>query len=451
MVDEPSVAGRAGAFSDRVLILFATSIWTTGIGIAIGFVLARVLGPSGKGNFYIITLLPYTIMVFIQLGLPQAFGFYAARGRTIGISTKTFVLAGVLAAPTLAVTFALLPFLRAAVLDFVDPAGIVLGLAALPFVLNATFTAGVVLGRQAVRWYSLMSIGLSLCSIVLYLTLVGVLGLGLMGALWAFLLDACLTAIAFLVGSIRVSAAVANRARISYRELFGYGLPYYPGSLTQFFILRVDVYLIAWLVADPAAPLGYYSMAVTIAQFVLFLSSSVSSLFFPHVAASSQEESNRQVPMVARVTLLLTSGMALALVPCAIILIRVLLPAFEPSLPPLFVLLPGLVAFSLARVLSSYIAGRGMPQLTSYVNVGALVVNVVANLLLIPPLGILGAAVASLISYSASAITFSVLAARIVHGSVADFWIPRPSDVRFVLSTLTGMGRRVLRRGANPH
>jgi len=255
--------------------------------------------------------------------------------------------------------------------------------------------------------------------------------------------------VGFLIGAIRASSRVPEPAPVSYRELFRYGLPIYPGTFTSFFSNRVDVYLLAFLVAEPSAPLGYYSMAVTLAQLVFFFPSAVSSLFFPHVAGSAREEVDRQVPMVARVTLLLTTGMALALVPGAVVLIRLLLPAFEPSLPALFVLLPGVVALSHSKVLTSYLAGLGKTVWTSSVNVGALVLNVVVNLILIPRFGILGAAAASLISYSATAITISLLAARLAHRPVADFWVPRWGDVRFAATTAVGMGRRVLQRRAS--
>ena len=294
----------------------------------------------------------------------------------------------------------------------------------------------------------MVNLGQSAGSIIFFVLLVWFLGLGLVGALWAYLLLTGLGAFGYLVGSVRASAAVADPSRASYRQLFAYGLPYYPGSLTTFLSLRIDVYLLAWLLADPAAPLGYYSLAVTIAQLAFFLPDAVSAIFFPHVAGVTRAESDKQVAMVARVTLLLTSGMAIVLVPTAIILIRVVLPAFEQSLPPLFVILPGVVALSQTKVLNSYVAGLGMTALTSYVNVGSLVINVIANLILIPRFGIVGAAGASLISYSVSAIALSFVASRLVQGSLSEFWIPRASDVRFALSTFVAMSRRVLHRPA---
>ncbi len=278
VAEDPGASGRLEGLSDRVLTLFATSILGTGIGILVGFLLARVLGPAGKGDFYLITLFPTTIMVLIQLGLPEAFGFFAARGQTTRINTKTVILTVALAGPAFALTIAILPVLRSTILDSIDPGLIILGLVTLPLALNATFTTGVLLGRQSVRWYSAVNLGQSACSIVMFIVLVGVLGFGLVGALWAFLvLNICGT-LGYFVGSVRVSAKVPGRTSVSYRELFRYGLPYYPGTLTNFLSLRVDVYLIAWILPNPSAPLGYYSMAVTIAQLVFFLPNAVSSV-----------------------------------------------------------------------------------------------------------------------------------------------------------------------------
>ena len=78
--------------SDRVVIVFVTQVLTAAIGIVNGFFMARLLGPAAKGDYYLLVLLPATLMVLIQLGLPQAFGFFAARRKVLGIVVKTVTL-----------------------------------------------------------------------------------------------------------------------------------------------------------------------------------------------------------------------------------------------------------------------------------------------------------------------------------------------------------------------
>ena len=145
MTDEPRAESAGQPFSDRVVVLFVTQVVSAGFGIINGFVLARLLGPSAKGDYYLLTLLPTTIMVAIQLGLPQAFGYFAARGETKGLTRLTVILAACLALPAVAGTILLLPALRSSFLGGLDSNLVIVALIALPIFLNATFTSGIIL------------------------------------------------------------------------------------------------------------------------------------------------------------------------------------------------------------------------------------------------------------------------------------------------------------------
>jgi O-antigen/teichoic acid export membrane protein len=445
--DSPRAPASGQPFSDRVLVLFVTQAVTAGVGIFNGFVLARLLGPSAKGDYYLLTLLPSTIMVLIQLGLPQAFGFFAARGQTAGLTRSALMLTAAIALPALTAAILLLPVLEATFMAGLEAGLIVFALLAVPFALNATYTTGIVLGRQAVRWYAAVNISQTIGYSVLLVILVAVLGFGLAGALFIFVAITCFQATGFLIGATRAAARHQDpgSAPVGVRDLFRYGLRLYPAIITQFFSYRADVFMLAFLLPDASAPLGYYSMGVSMAEMVFFFPNAVSILLFPHVAGSAREDADRQVPVVARVTLLMTTVFGLALVPVATILITVILPDFTPALPALYILLPGVVVFSITKVLSGYLTGLGRTGLTSSVAVSAFVLNIALNLVLIPRFGILGAAASSMISYSASSLAFTVVAARLAHAGVLDFWIPRWGDVRFTVGTIVAFGRRLLR------
>jgi O-antigen/teichoic acid export membrane protein len=446
LADSPRATAVGQPFSDRVVVLFVTQVITAGVGIFNGFVLAHLLGPSAKGDYYLLTLLPSTIMVLIQLGLPQAFGYFAARGATRGLTARTLVLTAAIALPAFAAAVALLPVLQSTFMAGESPGQIVFALLALPLALNATFTTGIVLGRQAVRWYSAVSVTHAVAYSLLLLVVVAALGLGLAGALVVFVAVTGIQAAGSLLGATRATADREGATSVPVRELFRYGLPLYPSIITQFFSYRADVFMLAFLLPDASAPLGYYSMGVSMAEMVFFFPNAVSILLFPHVAGSAREDSDRQIPMVTRVTLLTTAFFGLALVPVAFVLITVLLPTFTPALPALYILLPGVVALSISKVLSGYLAGLGRTGLTSALSIAAFVLNIAVNLVLIPRFGILGAATASLISYTASSLAYTVIASRLAGARWIDFWIPRPSDIRFAVGTITTLLTRLLRR-----
>ena len=433
---------RTGTFSGRVVVLFATQTFGALVGIFNGILLARLLGPAGKGDYYLLILVPSTAMVLVQLGLPQAISFYTARGRTAGIMAKALVLTVVLSVGSLVAVALLLPLLQDAILHGIDLDLFRVALISIPIAVSATFTTAIILGRQAVRWYA----GINMASPIgtaLLLVVLAVLGPSVMGAIAVYLIAISIRAIGLAIGARRVSADNVGAEPVSYRELFRYGLRLYPASLAGFFSYRIDAYLIAWLIVDPSAPLGYYSMAVGLAELVFFFPNAVSILFFPHVAGSPREESDRQVAMVSRVTLLVTGAIALLLIPAAVMMIWIMLPAFGPSHPAL--------PRPAARRRSPERSEGGRPvhhgnrpaRVTSNISVGVFAVNIVANLILIPRFGIVGASAASLISYSLTSLLITAMAARFTRAPLTGFWIPRASDVRFAVTTSVGLVRRV--------
>ena len=175
---------------------------------------------------------------------------------------------------------------------------------------------------------------------------------------------------------------------------------------------------------------------------MFFLPDSVVLVFFPHVAGGSREEANAAVPMVSRVTVAMTGLAALALVPAALLAVYIILPAFVDSLPALFVLLPGVVALSISKILSAYLNGLAHTSFVSFMATSALILNVVMNFILIPVWGIVGAAAASLISYTFGAVLAITFSSRLSGAKPLSFVIPTRQDVANVVSmTMTILGQ----------
>ena len=423
----------ARVFGGRVATLFLTQATMAAIGIVNSVVVARLLGPAAKGEYYLALLAPTTLLVLGQLGLPSAYGYFAARGMTRGLVRDAAIVALVLAGASGALAIAMLPALRETVLRALPDRDALLGLLALPLLFLATFGQSIVLGRLVVRPFAVVSIANVLGATVALVFFIGVLGLGVEGAIVAFLLYSTIPAIGFLVVGQR---AIANRqatdGRASAGDLLRYGLSLYPGSITSFFNYRADVYLLSWLLAAPDVPLGLYSLAVGIAEMVFFFPNAVSSVFFPHVAGSKRQDVDLQLPVVSRVTILATTGAALALVPVALVLVGGFLPAYTDCLPALFILLPAVVSLSAAKVQSGYLSGLGHTGITSIIAIISFALNVACNLALIPKFGIVGAATSSLVSYSASTLLSALACRALSHARLRDLLVPTLADFRLL-------------------
>jgi O-antigen/teichoic acid export membrane protein len=265
---------------------------------------------------------------------------------------------------------------------------------------------------------------------------------GVQGAVWSSVIISCVAAMATVLAVRRVSARHPEGDPTSARTLVSYGVRAYPAGITGYFNYRADTFLIQALLIQSSGPLGLYSMAVTMAELIFYIPDAVSTIFLPMVAGSSPEKANATLGMVSRLTMLITVGAALALIPVAWIGLHLVLPGFVDCMPAFLVLLPGVVSLSLSKVMTSYVAGRGRPGSISMGGAVALVVNLVANVVLIPQLGIVGASLASLLSYTAMALIMLVVACRLSGLSPLELVVPRKSE----LALLKGIALQTLAR-----
>jgi O-antigen/teichoic acid export membrane protein len=105
-------------------------------------------------------------------------------------------------------------------------------------------------------------------------------------------------------------------------------------------------------------------------------------------------------------------------------------------LPAFLVLLPGAVSFSVAKVMISFLAGRGRPGLISIGTILSLILNLGLNIVLIPIYGIVGAALASLVSYTFQAAVAVFFASRLSGQSPLSLFVPGKEEVVLLVSTL---------------
>ena len=211
---------------------------------------------------------------------------------------------------------------------------------------------------------------------------------------------------------------------------------------------RVDVLFVYTLVGRAEA--GIYSVALTMGQLVGFASLALSFALFPRVAQLSDEESLLLTARASRV------GLATALASAAVlvVVIPVITPLafgqdYAPSVPPALILLVGGGLWAEQSLLARARTARGATRLQLYSYGTTLGVMVVLDLLLIPRLGIQGAALAS-VAGPACGLVICVLAyrdpVRRAGLSLTDF-LPGKEDFRFLFGWFTGAARSLVSRG----
>jgi stage V sporulation protein B len=432
-----AAAGLGRPFARRVASVFSAKIVTFGIGFLTTLVVSRLLGPDGKGAYVGVTALPALVGTVGVLGLPNAINYFTAKNVSVrGLMLTSLMFVAVISVVVVAILWVTLPWLEKSIFSApIEKLGqdsgdqmLRLILITVPAGMLATFVGTILYGRHEVKLYTTIMVGQAIVTLIALVLAVGVLRLGVPGAVGSSVIVSVLSAVATFVAVRRVAIRNPGGGPVQMRAILSYGARVYPASISGYFNYRADTLLIQALLVSSAGPLGLYSMAVTMAELIFYIPDAVTTIFMPTIASSTADSADAKLGRVSRMTFLVTASCAIALVPVAWLGIHLVLPRFIDCLPAFLVLLPGVVSLSLAKVMTSYISGRGKPGPVSIGSAITLFLNLGANVILIPTYGIVGAAAASLLSYTALAVMMIGVSCRMSGLSPIALVVPRKGE-----------------------
>ncbi len=399
---------------------FAAQAGVLALSVVSGAILARWLGPTGKGQLSLAMLVPSLLAMVLGGGLGAA-NVYLTGSRRVPVDRLAANSVGFgLVASAAGGALVLLALATGALsrwLPGVPGSFLLLGLAALPISILSGALVGILLGQQKIGRINVIQIAQSALSTVLLAVLVVVLGGGVASAIVAMLAAAAAALVAQAALVRRAGGTLAPRfERETLAPTLSYGWRAQIGSMLQFFNYRLDVFIVNYLVG--VEQVGIYGVGVSLAEMLWQWPNAVGFAFFPRASSSRPEEVDRLTPRVLGSTLLLTAMGAVALAIVGPYAIRLVFgAAFEGAYVPMLILLPGVVLLGGGKVLSSAIAGRGHPGLNSINSAAALVVTLAGNLLLVPRYGIAGAALASSLAYSVNFVLAVLFYLRVRRGA----------------------------------
>jgi O-antigen/teichoic acid export membrane protein len=151
-------------------------------------------------------------------------------------------------------------------------------------------------------------------------------------------------------------------------------------------------------------------------------------MIFPVVAAKTAYDETRMQSLIRGMNLLnVVAGIVLFfLVPYFIPLLFGM--EYENSVSLLQILLPGVILFCIATVLAAYFAGKKKLKTNLGGSLLCLVTIFILDMVLIPEMGMKGAAIAASISYGLTAVYFIIAYCYSQHTSIAKLFIPQRSD-----------------------
>jgi O-antigen/teichoic acid export membrane protein len=401
---------------------FALSALQAVIGTVTGVIAARTLGPAGRGELAAI-IVPLSMAPYaLAFGLPTFASRSVAGGRDISSVLGT---AGGLAFAIGCIAILPCVVFVAALADGSHGVHTVLvvGFAALPLTLAANILADAGLGLQ--RWRSVVAQRLiPMCTVLMgYIVLVAV-GAFTPASAGAFVLAGGMLSVLPFVPIAAAAWPLRFRAAVA-RDALALGARAVPITLSQLLNHRLDQFLMVALVSR--RELGLYAVAVTISSISGMLAGAMNTVLYPKVAAGEDIDVARALRRGLFAVLCVCAASAVA---APLLLPVVFGRAFTDAVPMLLILLAASVPLAGVTILSGVLAaGRRILQ-AGVSEIVALAVTVGGLLLLLPPLGGVGAAIVSLGAYSVNFAWLLAIARRDHGGRLSDYLVIRAEDVR---------------------
>ena len=407
----------------HALLLFVTSA-----------VVSRGLGPQGRGLYYTPLLAATTTIALCHLGLDQTNVYlFAARrvavNRLVGQAGIVALVAGVVGGLALVGFAAIVPSFFAEIPLRAIVVAALLG----PVGVHAIFSTGLLTIQGRVKAPLVASIG----GAVFQLVLLAGLRLSEMFAPWPVFAT---YALSIVTTSATLAAMLSSPSKLIawdetlLRESLRHSLVLHVGMALLFLTLRVDMFLVREMLDVEA--LGIYSLAVALAETVMLATDSLSIALVPRQMGGTVREAAATALAGARAIALIGLVLAVSWALAGSVVLQLFFgPAFLPVYSPLLALLPGIVLMSMQRVCGPTVLRTGKPWRIVGLQAGGFASNLLLNLWWIPKWGLIGAAVASTVSYALTAVGFLVWTGRLGGGSLV-MAIPGIAD-----------GKRVLGRG----
>ncbi len=412
-------------------LTFAANVGIAAISLVSVMIVARALGPSGRGAVALLTTIAIVTQYFATLGVQEAnvnFGSADAATRS-ALATNSVVLAllfGVAAAGVLGAGATVFP----GIAGDARPVLLWLALGSVPVQLVGTYLYRLVqadyrFGVSNLAWILAPVVNL-LANATMYA--LGVLTVGL--AVGSWVAGQTVQSLLLLWATHRMCGFSRPDVRLARRAV-RFGIKIYPATVMNFANYRLDGWLLG--VLANRRELGLYSIAVAWAEALFFLPTAVGYAQRPNLVRGSSDDANARAASGFRIAVLLTVPLAVGMVVAAPVLcVTVFGPRFHGSIIDLRILVLGAFGILALKLLGSALTARGLPLRQTAATAVAFACTVVLDAVLIPLFGGVGASIASTVAYTAGGIAIIAIFIRTMRARKRVL-VPTRGDIRMVL------------------
>lgn len=418
------------------------------IGLASTIIIARLLGPEGKGILALVAAVSSFGVGVASFGLGSALAFLSGKDR---YSRRELISAALAWSLALGVVvgigaWAARDLLLGSVLRGMSSVDFAVVLFALPAYYLGAFIGALLAGEG--RAVEIAGLQVAAATV----NLAGVIVASLLVPRNTSAVVVAMSASALINAAI---ALITHRSGLTFsplrllrvtRTALPYAAKSYVGQASSMFFLRGDVFFLNYFAG--ASVVGVYSVATSLAEKLWMLSNPISTAVYRRITGSSQSDSARISTLTGRSLLVVNgfAGIALLLISIGFIPL-VYGPDFADAIYYLGLLVPGIVIFSMSQPYGQFFSGQlGRPGVTSALLFIMMALSAVLYIVMIPTMGAAGAALASTISYSFALVGYLWLMPRAASVTPREMLVPTRQDIQLYKSIAESALQAVRRR-----
>ncbi len=413
--------------------VFLGKISTILLQFFVSIIVARELGPSGRGIYSSIIFLPSLMLALGELGITQSIIYH--HGRKIIPKQQLFssVLSLISFLSLFLIGICLIIYNTYYKKDFYISWQLIAVLQ-IPISLFLKTSSGFFLGEGKIGVYNKVAWIPALLNLLLNLILLSLFKLGITGALMAWILSQLFVVYYGIKKLLPYFSFTFSETSIKiFYQLLKLGIIY---AVSLFIIqanYRIDIFILKSLVSYEE--IGYYSIGVNLSEMLWQIPTSIGIVIISKTASNYSEKQKFIIAKSLRVSFILL------LIIC--IIFYIIMPYFIVlaygknfihSVQVSRTLFIGVLLFVFYKIINSRFAGLGKPYIALVIFIPCLALKIFGNFWLVPHWGIIGAAWASNISYSIAGLAMLIAYSKVENISIKNILTPRKDDFNDIIN-----------------
>jgi stage V sporulation protein B len=381
--------------------LMAANAFFAAASYIIHFGLGRYLGPAAYGVFGLVLTMMTNVNTVLTSGFPQGAAKYIAEdssrsGSIIRSSNRIQLVFCLLAtALYLGLSGVIAGILRDSSLT---PYIMVSAIAIPAYAFFSIYNSGYLNGMRKFGQQALSSAVNSAAKVVFVLLLVW-FGLGVQGAVLGYALAAV---VGFFIAWRQTGPMGGSKESFNWKKLSRFGIPATVFAFAFLSLTSIDLLAVKAL-GGSEADVGYYTAASTISKVFYMVFAALAATILPSISRATARNDAALTGSYIRqsmryMLMLLLPGVLLISATSGNLISLVYSSQYIEAAGPLSILVFGLALMSIYFVLANIIMGAGKPLAALWITLPLVGVDIILNILLIPPLGLNGAAWATTIT-----------------------------------------------------